>query len=128
MSDRVLRGSRLGSVSYESEKHTELAARVATHYDCPRGHETVVPFALEAEVPSTWECKQCGATALLRDGGVPETKAVKPARTHWDMLLERRSLAELEEVLAERLAALHQQQTAVKAALKAEGRSRKKTA
>ena len=46
MSDRVLRGSRLGSVSYESEKHTELAARVATHYDCPRGHETVVPFAL----------------------------------------------------------------------------------
>lgn len=103
MSDRVLRGSRLGSVSYESEKHTELAARVATHYDCPRGHETVVPFALEAEVPSTWECKHCGATALLRNGTEPETKATKPVRTHWDMLLERRSLPELEEILTERL-------------------------
>jgi hypothetical protein len=30
-------------------------------------------------------------------------KAEKPARTHWDMLLERRSVKELEEILAERL-------------------------
>ena len=34
-------------------------------------------------------------------------KAKKPARTHWDMLLERRSIAELEELLAERLELLH---------------------
>ncbi|MGL5247728.1 MAG: RNA polymerase-binding protein RbpA, partial [Brooklawnia sp.] len=33
----------------------------------------------------------------------PEEKDVKPPRTHWDMLLERRSIAELEELLAERL-------------------------
>ena len=30
-------------------------------------------------------------------------KATKPARTHWDMLRERRSIEELEELLAERL-------------------------
>ena len=30
-------------------------------------------------------------------------KAEKPARTHWDMLLERRSVKELEEILEERL-------------------------
>ncbi len=30
-------------------------------------------------------------------------KAEKPARTHWDMLLERRSEKELEEILKERL-------------------------
>ena len=33
----------------------------------------------------------------------PEVKAEKPARTHWDMLLERRSEKELEDILKERL-------------------------
>ena len=33
----------------------------------------------------------------------PEEKAEKPARTHWDMLLERRSISELEDILTERL-------------------------
>ena len=31
---------------------------------------------------------------------------MKPARTHWDMLLERRSIPELEELLEERLTLL----------------------
>jgi rubredoxin len=123
MSDRVLRGSRLGAVSYESDKHTELAPRLQTVYDCPDGHATTVPFAAEADVPPTWECRTCGATALLRDGEQPEPKKVKPARTHWDMLIERRSTAELEEVLAERLQVLHEQQAGLKAAQKANRKS-----
>ena len=45
----------------------------------------------------------CGAEALRVDGTRPEKKAGKPARTHWDMLLERRSIKELEVLLAERL-------------------------
>ena len=49
----------------------------------------------------------CGGVALLRDGTGLEPKAAKHVRTHWDMLLERRSLDDLEEVLAERLAELH---------------------
>jgi rubredoxin len=128
MSDRVLRGTRLGAVSYESDRHTEFAPRLRTVYDCPTGHETAVPFAAEADVPPTWECRVCGAAALLRDGEQPEPKKGKPARTHWDMLLERRSTAELEEVLAERLAVLHAHQGKVKAALKAEQRAGKKSA
>ena len=32
-----------------------------------------------------------------------EAKVEKPVRTHWDMLLERRSIKELEEILTERL-------------------------
>ncbi|HWG95135.1 MAG TPA: RNA polymerase-binding protein RbpA [Mycobacteriales bacterium] len=125
MSDRVLRGTRLGAVSYESDRHTEFAPRLRTVYDCPEGHETAVPFAAEADVPATWECRVCGAAALLRDGERPEPKKTKPARTHWDMLLERRSTDELEEVLAERLAVLHEHQGKVKAALKAEKASKK---
>jgi RNA polymerase-binding protein len=53
-----------------------------------------------------WECRTCGQTAIRVDGSVPDEKPVKPARTHWDMLLERRSREELEEILAERLAVL----------------------
>ena len=127
MSDRVLRGTRLGAVSYESDRHTEFAPRLRTAYDCPNGHETAMPFAAEAEIPPTWECKVCGATALLRDAEQPEAKKGKPARTHWDMLLERRTTDELEEVLAERLAVLHEHQGKVKAALRAE-RAGKKSA
>jgi uncharacterized small protein (DUF1192 family) len=128
MSDRVLRGTRLGAVSYESDRHTEFAPRLSAIYDCPRGHVTEMPFAAEAEVPYLWECRTCGATAKLRDGEQPEAKKTKPARTHWDMLLERRSVAELEEVLSERLAVLHENQGRVKAALKADRAAGKKSA
>jgi hypothetical protein len=33
----------------------------------------------------------------------PQAKTAKTGRTHWDMLLERRSTDDLEELLAERL-------------------------
>ena len=95
MADRTLRGSRMGAVSYETEYGAEPAPRNLAAYRCPRGHEFTVPFSEEAEVPATWECRL--------DGPAPEAKKVKPPRTHWDMLMERRTVADLEEVLAERL-------------------------
>ena len=42
----------------------------------------------------------------------PQPKKVKPPRSHWDMLMERRSVADLEEVLAERLAVIRGQRGA----------------
>ena len=116
MGERILRGSRLGAVSYESDTTTEFAARQPATYDCPGGHRFTVPFAAEAEVPALWECKVCGANALLVDGTMPEPKKVKPARTHWDMLMERRSIADLEEVLNERLDVLRARRGAAKSA------------
>ncbi|MEY9934877.1 rubredoxin [Catenulispora sp. GP43] len=106
MSERALRGTRLGATSYESDAGIDFAPRQDIEYVCPNEHRFVMPFSVEADVPATWECKVCGATALLVDGTPPEEKAGKPARTHWDMLLERRTVADLEEVLAERLAVL----------------------
>ena len=103
MSERVLRGSRLGSVSYETDRDTDLAPRQMVEYACPRGHRFTVPFATEAELPSSWQCTLCSAVALLTDGAPPEEKAGKPPRTHWDMLLERRSVDDLEVLLTERL-------------------------
>jgi hypothetical protein len=111
MSDGALRGTRLGATSYENDDHVELAPRQVIQYDCPSGHTTSMPFSVEAEVPALWECAKCGAEALIRDGERPEAKPVKPARTHWDMLLERRSLEDLEVLLQERLELLRDSRT-----------------
>ena len=106
MSERALRGTRLGATSYETDSGIDLAPRQDVEYGCPNGHRFEMPFSLEADVPATWECRVCGAQALRVDGEAPEEKPGKPTRTHWDMLLERRSVADLEEVLAERLEVL----------------------
>ena len=81
MAERTLRGARLGGQSFEDERGIEFAARQQ----------------------SVWECPRCGAEALSTSGIVQEEKAEKPVRTHWDMLLERRSEKELEDILKERL-------------------------
>ena len=103
MADRVLRGSRLGAVSYESDRHIEPAPRKNVDYVCPKGHRFTVPLAAEAETPASWECRSCGTAAAVAGHEAPAPKKVKPTRTHMDMLRERRSTADLEEVLKEQL-------------------------
>ena len=104
MAERALRGTRLGATSYENDRNTDLAPRQEIAFDCPKGHHFTVPFAAEAEVPATWECRVCGAIAFTATGDQPSPKKAKPPRSHWDLLRERRSIADLEQVLAERLA------------------------
>jgi len=103
VAERTLRGARLGGQSFEDERGIEFAARQQAGYACANGHEFEVTMALEADVPALWECPKCGAEARSTQGIEPEVKPEKPARTHWDMLLERRSIPELEEILTERL-------------------------
>jgi rubredoxin len=103
MGERTLRGARLGGQSFEDERGIEFAARQQVGYACPQGHAFEITMSVEAEVPAVWECPRCGAEALSTTGAKPEEKTEKPARTHWDMLLERRSIKELEGILAERL-------------------------
>ncbi|WP_447647041.1 RNA polymerase-binding protein RbpA [Nocardioides zeae] len=81
----------------------EFAARQQVGYRCKQGHEFEITMSVEADIPAVWECPRCGSEGLSTAGILPEEKAEKPARTHWDMLLERRSEAELEEILTERL-------------------------
>jgi hypothetical protein len=103
MGDRTLRGARLGGQSFEDERGIEFAARQQVGYECARGHTFEITMSVEADVPATWECPRCGAEGVSIDGIEREEKAEKPVRTHWDMLLERRSLSELEDILTERL-------------------------
>ncbi|MDI2098200.1 RNA polymerase-binding protein RbpA [Ruicaihuangia caeni] len=107
MADRSLRGMRLGSQSLQSEEGVEFSARRRVTYRAEDGTTFEVVFAADAEVPETWESPKSGIEGRLvgEDGELVKTEAVeeKPVRTHWDMLLERRSRAELEELLEERL-------------------------
>ena len=103
MAERALRGARLGGQSFEDERGVEMAPRQEVSYDCERGHTFTIPFADDAQVPAQWECPRCGAPGHPVDGARPEAQKEKPVRTHWDMLLERRSIPELEQILSERL-------------------------
>src|SRR4051812_38117689 len=55
MADRVLRGSRLGTTSYETDRNTDLAPRQQAVYDCPHGHAFGVPLSSDAEIPPSWD-------------------------------------------------------------------------
>ncbi|MDR1823726.1 MAG: RNA polymerase-binding protein RbpA [Bifidobacteriaceae bacterium] len=107
MADRRLTGTGIGAHSFETEEGIDFAARVNVAYDCPQGHASVLPFAVEAEVPNIWPC-HCGNLGVLRtlDGFKPPDP--KRKRTHWDMVLERRTVEDLEELLQERLTLLRE--------------------
>ena len=105
MAERSLRGTNLSALSMETDTNVVLSERQLIRYVCPEKHISELPFSVEADVPTVWECR-CGLEARLVDGPEPEYKNVKAVRTHWDMLLERRSIPELEALLKERLALL----------------------
>lgn len=102
MSDRSLRGMRLGSQSMETEAGVEPAPRQRVEYRTADGEKVTVTFAAEAEIPPVWVSKT-GKEAIIVNGEKPVNPNEKHQRTHWDMLLERRSVPELEELLNERL-------------------------
>ncbi|WP_159498817.1 RNA polymerase-binding protein RbpA [Microbacterium sp. 18062] len=108
MADRSLRGIRLGAQSLQSEEGVVFHERTQHIYVCSVcGKESTLTFAADAEAPQTWECRACGGEAVLRIGDSIVTVDhgdQKAARTPWDMLLERRTIPELEELLEERLA------------------------
>jgi len=105
MADRVMRGTRLGSISYETDRNDNLAARQTARYRTANGEEFDITLADDADIPDTWDCRN-GLEGRLIEGGelVEPTKKVKVPRTHWDMLLERRTIEELDVLLQERLA------------------------
>lgn len=99
-----MRGMRLGSQSMESDRNVDYSPRQSVEFRCSAGHEFSLTFSDGAELPFTWECKRCSKIAARLENGVfvedPKELPDGP-RTHYDMLLERRSREELEELLQE---------------------------
>lgn len=107
MADRSLRGMRLGAQSLQSEEGVVFSPRTTARYRSDDGATFEVIFAADAEVPDKWADPKSGKEGvLLAPDGQPVEQnhpAAKAPRTHWDMLLERRTREELEELLEERL-------------------------
>lgn len=106
MADHALRGMQIGSKSLETEEGIVFAERTQKRYQCENGHVFSITMSLDANPPATWECK-CGSEAEYLGTAEPEEdKVIKPVRTHWDMLIERRTPEELEDLLQEQLETL----------------------
>ncbi|BCJ74431.1 RNA polymerase-binding protein RbpA [Catellatospora sp. IY07-71] len=108
MADRMLRGTRLGANSYVPVRGIELAPRQICEFSCAHGHLFEVTFAGDVEPPTTWDCSFDGNPARRVDAPADPQQHGRARRTHWDMLLERRSLDELEVLLDERLAVVRE--------------------
>jgi hypothetical protein len=86
---------------------TQPASRQQAAYRCARGHAFTITLAAGIDVPATWGCR-CGAPAP--SAGSPDPGSGQTERERcMALLLRRRTRAELEQLLAERLADTAQQ-------------------
>lgn len=113
MADRTLKGTRIGSTSLQGEAGVELSPRTPVEYLTERGRAFTVMFDADAEPPAEWVDQRTGEIGFLDDEAGRTARAEfeeKEAsnRTPWDMLIERRSRDELEEILEERLRILRE--------------------
>jgi hypothetical protein len=118
MAQQSMRGIRLGSQSLESEVGVSYSPRTKHSYQCSNGHISDLVFSQDAELPETWQCKQCPEQAVMLKDGLPiklTLEDIRTPRSHWEMLLERRSKEELEEILKERLDYIRSRRKAGKA-------------
>ncbi|MGK0740327.1 RNA polymerase-binding protein RbpA [Leucobacter sp. Z1108] len=108
MAERTLRGARIGATSLQAEEGVEFSPRRRVEYLTDRGNRFTVMFDADAEVPAEWVDQRTGEVGFLDDEAGRTARSEfedkeKHQRTHWDMLLERRTREELEELLEERL-------------------------
>lgn len=108
MADRTLRGTRIGATSLQGEEGVELSPRRAVEYLTDRNQRFTVLFDADAEPPVEWFDQRSGEIGFLDDDAgrtarIEFEEKGASQRTPWDMLIERRSREELEELLEERL-------------------------
>ena len=82
---------------------SDIADRIEITYTCPQNHTFSVTFAADITVPESWDCPRCGKNGTTVGAPAPEEDD-DDQRTHWDMVLERRSPDELADMLAQRVA------------------------
>lgn len=75
-------------------------------YWCRNGHHTSRMWSAEVAAPEQWECRHCGLPAGRDSTHPPGPQQARPFKTPLAYLLERRSEAECEALLAETLQGL----------------------
>jgi hypothetical protein len=84
----------------------EAAPRQTVTYFCSREHRTLIAFAVEAQVPESWDCPRCGLPASMDSENPPPPTKIEPYKTHLAYVKERRSDAEAKDILEEALQTL----------------------
>ncbi|SER20703.1 RNA polymerase-binding protein RbpA [Actinokineospora terrae] len=93
----------------------DQAPRRDHEFLCPLGHSFTRPLAADlsvGELPARWRCPQHGADAARAGIGTPAPAPLEQGRpridkTPWQMLLERRTIADLDALLDRKLRELH---------------------
>lgn len=108
----AIAGAGLTRSSYSRlDDLVQPAESLTVTYTCPAGHSFEIRLSAEADVvPATWECRRCGAAAPTQHRGALEVPVPRrsgaASKTPWQQLRERRTIAELEALLEERLGLL----------------------
>ena len=85
----------------------DSAPRQRVSYFCANGHETQPTFAVDAQLPDSWDCPRCGLPAGLDQQNPPPAPRTEPYKTHLAYVRERRSDADGDALLEEALSRLH---------------------
>ncbi|HEY2694149.1 MAG TPA: RNA polymerase-binding protein RbpA [Pseudonocardiaceae bacterium] len=105
----AIRGTRVGAGPMGESERGESAPRQRVGYWCANGHESRPSFAMDAEVPDSWDCPRCGLPGGRDQEKPPSPPRNEPYKTHLAYVKERRSDADGEAILAEALARLRAQ-------------------
>lgn len=106
-----IRGSRVGAGRMGEADRGESAPRQRLEFFCANGHVTRLSFAIEAELPETWDCPNCGLPAGLDQENPPAAPRNEPYKTHLAYVKERRTDSDGEALLAEALAKIADRRT-----------------
>ena len=104
----AVRGTRIVQPTDQVDRGAPLAERHRVTYWCPRDHDTVVTFSVEADTPPEWDCIHCGDPASPDRGTAPPvTRPRWFPRTPYEFLMMRRTPEDGERLLNEALDKLH---------------------
>lgn len=104
MAGNRIRGSRVGAGRAGETARGESVQRHRLEFFCSNGHTTPLSFAIDADLPETWDCPRCGLPAGLDQHSPPESPRNEPYKSHLAYVKERRSDKDAEALLAEALA------------------------
>ena len=110
MSEKRLRGTRLGAMSFESEEGVEFVSTQSVTFRTDDGEEFQVTFMEGVDLPFNWISPRTSKSGRRLDAkgkpieGIDPNAPAPPAPTvtHWEQLMKRRTIEELEVILAER--------------------------
>ncbi len=106
-----LRGSRIGAGRSGEADRGAPVPRHRLEFFCANGHATRLSFSVDAELPDTWDCPNCGLPAGRDHDAPPPAPHAEPYKTHLAYVKERRTDADGEALLEEALAKIAAQRT-----------------